>query len=248
MSAPVRLQTSVWNPLGERRALLIHGLSSDAGSWWRVASDLADDGWMVAAPDLRSHGRSPTAVDHRVVTMATDVAQLGEGWDLIVGHSLGGSIAAVLAGDHHVPAMVLIDPVLALPASQREPLRDSVKASLERPDAATIRAANPTWSERDVHRKVLALTAMTPDVVDAVLDDNDPWDVRWTIPRWSGRVHLLAADPNEGALLSPADIAEVTRAAGDRVTAAVVHGAGHSIHRERPEVVREAIGSLMRSR
>lgn len=247
MSAPVRLQTSVWNPLGERRALLIHGLSWDAGAWWRVASELADDGWMVVAPDLRSHGRSPTAVDHRVGTMAADVAQLGEGWDLIVGHSLGGSIAAVLAGDHHVPAMVLIDPVLVLPASEREPLRDSVKATLDHPDAATIRAANPTWSERDVHRKVLALSAFTPDVVDAVLDDNDPWDVRWTIPRWSGRVHLLAADPNEGALLSPADVAEVIQAAGDRVTASVVHGAGHSLQRDRPEVVREAIRDLTRS-
>ncbi len=246
MSTPVRLQTSVWNPLGERRALLIHGLSSDAGSWWRVASDLADDGWMVAAPDLRSHGRSPTAVDHRVVTMAADVAQLGDGWDLIVGHSLGGSIAAVLAGDHHVPAMVLIDPVLALPTSQREPLRGRVKASLDHPDPATIRAANPTWSERDVQRKALALAAMTPDVIDAVLDDNDPWDVRWTIPRWSGRAHLLAADPNQGAVLSPADIAEVTHAAGDRVTASVVYGAGHSLHRERPEVVREAIRVLTR--
>jgi len=247
MSVPIRLQTSVWNPFGARRALLIHGLSSDAGSWWRVASELADDGWMVVAPDLRSHGRSPTALDHRVVTMAADVAQLGNSWDLIVGHSLGGSIAAVLAGDHHVPAMVLIDPVLVLPASQREPLRDSVKASLDRPDAATIRAANPCWSERDVHRKVLALRSFTPDVVDAVLDDNDPWDVRWTVPRWSGRVHLLAADPTGGALLSPGDIAEVTRAAGDRVTASVVHGAGHSLHRERPEVVREAIRTLTRS-
>ena len=246
MSAPIRLQTSVWNPLGERRALLIHGLSSDAGSWWRVASDLADDGWMVAAPDLRSHGRSPTAVDHRVTTMAADVAQLGDGWDLIVGHSLGGSIAAVLAGDHHVPAMVLIDPVLLLPTSQREPLRDRVKASLDHPDAASIRAANPTWPERDVHRKVLALAALTPDVIDAVLDDNDPWDVRWTIPRWSGRAHLLAADPDQGALLSPADVAEVVHAAGDRVTASVVHGAGHSLHRERPEVLREVIRTLTR--
>jgi pimeloyl-ACP methyl ester carboxylesterase len=247
MTAPIRLQTSVWNPLGERRALLIHGLSSDGGSWWRVASELADDGWMVAAPDLRSHGRSPTAVDHRVVTMAADVAQLGDGWDLIVGHSLGGSIAAVLAADRHVPATVLIDPVLVLRESEREPLRAGVKASLDQ-DAAMIRAGNPTWSERDVQRKVLALAAFTPDVVDAILDDNEPWDVRWAIPRWAGRVHLLAADPELGALLSPADIDEVTRAAGDRVTASVVHGAGHSLHRERPEVVGEAIRALTRSR
>lgn len=246
MSAPVRLQTSVWNPIGDRRALLIHGLSSDGGSWWRIASELADEGWMVAAPDLRSHGRSPSAVDHRVVTMAGDVAQLGSGWDLLVGHSLGGSIAAVLAADAHVPAVLLIDPVLDLPADRREPLRDGIKLSLLHPDATSIRTANPAWSERDVHRKALALAAMTPDVIDAVLDDNDPWDVRWTIPRWSGRVHLLAADPDHGALLPPSSIAEVTRTAGDRVTASVVHGAGHSVHRERPEVVMEAIGSLTR--
>ncbi len=247
MSAPVRLQTSVWNPLGERRALLLHGLSSDAGSWWRIASELADDGWMVAAPDLRSHGRSPTAVDHRVVTLAADVAQLGSGWDLLVGHSLGGSIAAVLAGDQHIPATVMIDPVLELPPAQREPLRESIKASMRHGDAATIRSANPTWSERDVQRKVLGLAAVTPDVIDAVMDHNEPWDVRWTVPRWSGKVHLLGADPDQGALLSPATIAEVTRAAGDGVTATVIYGAGHSIQRERPEVVMEAIRVLTRS-
>lgn len=246
MSAPVRLQTSVWNPTGDRRALLIHGLSSDGGSWWRIASELADAGWMVAAPDLRSHGRSPSAVDHRVVTLAADVSQLGTGWDLLVGHSLGGSIAAVLAADARIPATLLIDPVLHLPAEQREPLRDGTKGSLLHPDAASIRAANPAWSERDVHRKALALAAMTPDVIDAVLDDNDPWDLRWTITRWSGPVHLLAADPDHGALLRPGSITEVTRSAGDGVTASVVHGAGHSVHREQPEAVMEAIWSLTR--
>jgi pimeloyl-ACP methyl ester carboxylesterase len=60
--APVRLQTHVWNPLGDRRALLLHGLASDGACWWRLASQLADDGWMVLAPDLRGHGRSPAAI------------------------------------------------------------------------------------------------------------------------------------------------------------------------------------------
>ena len=246
MSTPLRLQSHLWNPAGDRRALLLHGLSSDGGTWWRVASDLAEDGWMVVAPDLRSHGRSPTAVDHRIVTLAADVAVLGDGWDLVVGHSLGGSIAAVLAGQAHVPATLLIDPVLHLRDEDRAPLRAGILDELAHADPATIRAANPRWSERDVQRKALALRLMTPDVVDAVLADNDPWDVRWTTARWAGRVHLLAADPDEGALLHPATIDEVVRTAGDRVTATVVDGAGHSLHRERPDVIREAIATLRR--
>ncbi len=244
MTAPVRLQSNVWNPAGERRALLLHGLTSDGGTWWRLASELADDGFMVIAPDLRSHGRSPSGIDHRVAALASDVALLGGGWDLLVGHSLGGSVAAVLAGQEHVPATVLIDPVLDLPAERREELRRAIHAELDA-DAAAIRAANPTWSERDVQRKALALTMVAPDVVDAVFDDNDPWDVRWAVSRWSGSVHLLAADPARGALLSPETIAEVVQAAGDRVTASVVDDAGHSIHREQPAVVLDAIRRLV---
>lgn len=244
MSAPVRLQSHVWNPAGERRALLLHGLTSDGATWWRLASDLADDGFMVVAPDLRSHGRSPSAVDHRIAALAADVELLGGGWDLVVGHSLGGSIAAVLAGQTHLPVTVLIDPVLALPTEQRAELRHDILAELDA-DATRIRAANPTWSERDVQRKALALTAVTPDVVEAVFDHNDPWDVRWAVPRWAGRVHLLAADPDHGALLAPTTIAEVVQAAGDRVTAEVVDGAGHSIQRERHEVVLAAIRRLL---
>jgi pimeloyl-ACP methyl ester carboxylesterase len=243
VSAPVRLQSHVWNPVGERRALLLHGLTSDGATWWRIASDLANDGFMVVAPDLRSHGRSPTAVDHRVATLAADVAQLGSGWDLLIGHSLGGSVAAVLAAQQHVAVTVLIDPVLDLPAEQREPLRTSILAELQA-DPARIRAANPTWDERDVQRKAQALQAMTPDIVDVVFEHNDPWDVRWAVPRWSGLVHLLAADPDHGALLSTQTIDEVVRAAGDRVSATVVDGAGHSIQRERPDLVLDAVRRL----
>ncbi len=244
MSAPVRLQSHVWNPTGDRRALLLHGLSSDGGTWWRLASELADCGFLVVAPDLRSHGRSPTAMDHRIATLAADVAQLGGGWHVLVGHSLGGAVAAVVAAQEHVPATLLVDPVLELDDEQHATLRRTVKAELEA-DPASIRTANPSWSERDVQRKALALTMMTPDVVDAVLDDNDPWDVRWAVPRWSGAVHLLAGDPARGGLLAPRTIDEVVRAAGDRVTASVVDGAGHSVQRDRPDAVWSAVDALL---
>jgi pimeloyl-ACP methyl ester carboxylesterase len=240
VGTPVRLQTHVWNPLGDRRALLLHGLGGDGATWWRLASQLAEHGYLVVAPDLRGHGRSPAAVGHHIATLAEDVAVLGDGWDLVVGHSLGGAIAAtLLARPMDVAAAVLVDPVLRLDDTERPELRRRLRAEAGGATPEEIRRAHPGWDERDVWRKVMATRAVTPDVVDAVLDDNDPWDVVATARRWQARVHLLAADPELGGTLSPQLADEV--ADGVRVTAEVVTGAGHSIHRERPAAITGAV-------
>lgn len=244
MTFAVRLSTHVWNPLGDRRALLLHGLGSDGTCWWRLASELADDGFMVVAPDLRSHGASPTAADHGIDALTADVAALGDGWDLVVGHSLGGSIAAALLADPAAAhAAVLVDPVLWLPPAAREQLRQELRADVGRADPDGVRAANPGWDERDVQRKARAAAAVTPDVVDAVFADNDPWGGLDRLPAWQARVHLMAADPELGALLTPDLAAKV--ADGQRVTFEVVAGVGHSIYRERPDAVRVAVTHVL---
>lgn len=240
MTAPIRLQTHVWNPQGDRRALLLHGLGSDGACWWRLASALADDGWMVVAPDLRGHGRSPAASVHTVAAFAADVALLGDGHDLVVGHSLGGSIAALLlASSGFARSAVLVDPVLSLPADQRAPLREQLLAETGHLDVAAVKAANPRWHDRDVQRVVLAAAMVTPDLITAVFDDNDPWDVTQHVPTWSARIHLLVADPLRGGLLDPDHAEEL--ADGARVSAEVVGDCGHSIQRERPDVVADAV-------
>lgn len=230
---PVRLHTRVLNPHGTAgRVLLLHGLGSDGDVWWWLGSQLADRGCLVVAPDLRSHGASPTAVDHRIVTLARDVAVLGSGWDLIVGHSLGGAIAAHLLADPALGAGggVLLDPVLHLDATRRDVARTIYPAEAGVLDPAAVAAANPRWSPRDVERKVVAAAAVTPEVITAVLDHNDPWDVRELVDRWTVPVDVLAADPAQGALLTAATIAQLPAAVRDR--AQVVPGVGHGIQRE----------------
>jgi pimeloyl-ACP methyl ester carboxylesterase len=241
MSVPVRLQTHVWNPLGDRRALLLHGLGSDGATWWRLASELAEDGYLVVAPDLRGHGRSPVAADHRIGTLAADAAALGSGWDLVVGHSLGGAIAADLLARPAVgiAAAVLVDPVLRLEDQDRPELHARLRAEAGGMTAEDIRRVHPEWDERDVWRKVMATRAVTPDVIDAVLHDNDPWDVLPLVTGWAARVHLLAGDPELGGSLPVELIARLDD--GDRITGEVVAGAGHSIHRERPDAVSKAV-------
>ncbi len=244
MAAPVRLQTHVWNPAGDRRALLIHGLCSDGACWWRLASELADDGWLVLAPDLRGHGRSPAGAAYDLPTLAGDIAALGDGWDLLVGHSLGGSIAAyALAGSGAASAAVLIDPLLQLTRADDTEIRAPLRAEAGGLEPAAVAAANPTWDERDVWRKVLATRQVTPDVVDAVLDGMQAVDLTATAGRWRARIHLLAADPAHGGLLDPSLAASLSD--GERITWELVAGAGHSLQRERPEVIRDAVRMVL---
>jgi pimeloyl-ACP methyl ester carboxylesterase len=243
VAAAVRLQTHVWNPMGDRRALLLHGLTSDGACWWRLASQLADDGWMVLAPDLRGHGRSPAAVAYDLPTLTADVELLGDGWQLVVGHSLGGAIAAhLLARSQDVAAAVLLDPVLVLPAATRRALHADLRREAGRLTAERVRAEQPTWDERDVQRKVQAAALCTPDVVDAVLDHNDPWDLAALADAWTARVHLLAADPEQGGMLDPGLAAAL--ADGRRVTSQIVT-CGHSIQREAPAVVADAVARVV---
>ncbi len=237
----MRLQTHIWNPGGTRRALLLHGLGSDGTTWWRLASELAEAGWMVVAPDLRGHGRSPTAAGFHLDELAADVAALGDGWQLIVGHSVGGAVAAtLLAGDVEADVAVLVDPVLTLSAQVREELRASLRAQAGGVTAHQVAAVQPQWDERDVWRKVLATRQLSPDVVDGVLDDTDPWDLTDTASRWRTRVVLLAADPARGDALLDVSLA-AQLAEWPNVTAQTVQGAGHSIHRDDPQALSAAV-------
>ncbi len=89
MTKPVALATTTWGT-GPRRALLLHGLTSAGAIWWRVADELVAMGFTVVAPDLRAHGNSPAGDDLTISSYRDDVLLLGDGWDLMIGHSLGG--------------------------------------------------------------------------------------------------------------------------------------------------------------
>jgi pimeloyl-ACP methyl ester carboxylesterase len=81
--------------------LLLHGIGDSSESWVPVMADLARD-HTVVAPDLLGHGGSdkPRA-DYSVAAYANGMRDLltvlGIGSATVVGHSLGGGVAAQLA-------------------------------------------------------------------------------------------------------------------------------------------------------
>jgi pimeloyl-ACP methyl ester carboxylesterase len=87
---------------GERLLVLLHGLGANAEVWERLLP-LVETRWRGRwlAPDLRGHGRSLREGPWGFGTHAADMAALiaAESPDAVtlVGHSLGGTVSALLA-------------------------------------------------------------------------------------------------------------------------------------------------------
>lgn len=174
-----------WGESTGRPLLLVHGVTSDAGIWWRIAPALAAGGFRVTAVDMPGHGRTAWQGRHRFVDSASDLAAFIGAADLdqpdlaVIGHSWGAMVAA------HLPAagirprvLVLLDPpgltVAQFELMIREPTERPYETLAEA--TAAVRAANPGWQDGDVEAKARALTEFSAEAVLAVLLQNGDWD------------------------------------------------------------------------
>ena len=79
--------------------LIVHGLFGSGRNWGVIAKRLSDRG-LVLAPDMRNHGDSFKDDDHSYPALAGDLAEVIEHYGApadVVGHSMGGKAAMVLA-------------------------------------------------------------------------------------------------------------------------------------------------------
>lgn len=206
---------------GDRTAILVHGITADAGSWVRVAPALVGRGYRVLMPELRGHGRSARG-DYSPAAWADDLADsVPAGADLALGHSLGG-IALQLAVDRLEPRLAVFEDPAWLLTGDRAATAASYR-SHKTWDEAQVRRAYPRWSDADVAAKLASTARWDPETTHA-LASFEEFTPR-TPPRRPSLVML--ADPSE---LVPPDRAERLRDLGYDVL--TVAGAGHSIHRD----------------
>ena len=97
----VTLSLRTWGDPAGHPVVLLHFLAGDADDWAGVAEALAADGRWVVAPDLRGHGASGRTPDYSLALMRDDVLALADALGLerfdLVGHSMGGSVAVLVA-------------------------------------------------------------------------------------------------------------------------------------------------------
>lgn len=93
--------------------LIVHGLYGSARNWGVIAKRLSEDRQVIAV-DMRNHGQSPWSDDHSYSALADDLAEViaAHGGQMdVVGHSMGGKAAMVLALHHGtmVNRLVVVD-------------------------------------------------------------------------------------------------------------------------------------------
>lgn len=240
MTSPLVLPRHGWgDPSSSRRALLVHGLGSTGALMWRFGVELSERGWFAEAVDLRGHGRAPRALDYTIGAYAADLAacrpQDETPWDLVIGHSLGGTAAVVAAAS--VPdwtdRLVLVDPAIQLDEPARDEIRESQQRQFDDPSAEAVRAEHPSWHPLDIELKVQGIQDVSRWAVEQTSEQNEEWDVRLPTLSLDMPIHIIAGDPAVYALFR-GDIVEqlLTRPS---ITMSVVEGAGHSPHRDAPD-------------
>ena len=109
------LSVRTWGDPAGPPVVLLHCLAGDADDWAVVGESLAADGRWVVAPDQRGHGASGRTTAYSLALMRDDVLTLADALGLqrfdLVGHSMGGSVAVLVAeaAPERVTRLVLED-------------------------------------------------------------------------------------------------------------------------------------------
>jgi pimeloyl-ACP methyl ester carboxylesterase len=119
--------------------VFLHGGGQTRRSWGRAAAAVAERGWQAVTVDMRGHGESDWSEDgdYRVISFAHDVLEVMRQLPpqpVIVGASLGGFTAMVLAGElasDAVRAVILVDIVPDMDQSGASRIHDFMAERME---------------------------------------------------------------------------------------------------------------------
>ena len=214
----VRLVCQVWGQESAPPLVLLHALGEDSTDWAEVMPALVR-GRRVYALDLRGHGRSDWPGEYSLELMRADVLRfldvLGLGTVDLIGHSMGGVVAYLLAQERpeRVGRLVLEDVPVPRPREKTTPARPDGELTFD-------------W-----------------DMVSAIRRQIDTPDPAWLegLSRITSDTLVLAGGP--GSHVPQDGIAELARRVpGGRVVTIPV---GHLIHSEAPQAFTEAVCAFL---
>ncbi len=225
--------------------LIVHGLFGSARNWGAIARRMAVDRRVVTI-DMRNHGESFWSDSHTYPVMAADLAEViaAEGGRMdVIGHSMGGKAAMVLALTQPdlVNRLVVADiaPVAYLHsmAHLTQAMRKLDLAGVTARSVADARlaAAVPDEGTRAFLLQSLDLKSTPPrwrlnlDVLEAEMARITGWPE--PAGRFDGPVLFLSG--TESTYVRPENRAEIKRLF-PAARLAKIPGAGHWLHAEKP--------------
>ncbi|WP_437672999.1 alpha/beta fold hydrolase [Sorangium sp. So ce131] len=234
--------------------VLLHGLMGSGACWTPVARALEGE-FDVVMPDARGHGGS-SAPHHgyRYDDHASDVVGLIRGLELsrpvLLGHSMGGMTAAVVAsrGAGVLRGLILVDPTFLSPERQRE-VHDSDVADQHRQAlrlqkselVAQARARHPRRSPELVELQAEARLKTRMGALDVLTPPNPEY--RDVVSAIDVPSLLVIGDSSPVVTL---EMATELRSLNPRVRIEQVQDAGHGLPFEQPERLGEVVLSFLR--
>lgn len=234
--------------------VIAHGLYGSGRNWGVIARRLADSRQVIAV-DMRNHGDSPWTATHSYPEMADDLAEvmgaLGRPADL-VGHSMGGKAAMMLALRHpevlrrlvvadiapvaythsqlpHIHAMRAVDLSRVTRRSEAEALlaEQGVGPALQSFFTQSLDIAGQRWKlNLDTLERAMPEIMGFPD----------------TTATWDGPALFLTGA--ESDYVRP-EYREAIRARFSRPRFARIAGAGHWLHADKPREFEASVRAFL---
>jgi pimeloyl-ACP methyl ester carboxylesterase len=233
--------------------VLLHGLMGSGACWTPLARALEGE-FDVVMPDARGHGDS-SAPHHgyRYDDLASDVVGLVRGLELsrpvVLGHSMGGMTAAVVAsrGAKMIRGLVLVDPTFLSPERQREVHESDVAdqhrrvLGLQKTDlVAQARARHPHRSPEIIELQAEARLKTRMGAFDVLTPPNPEY--REVVSAIEVPSLLVIGDEPVVTL----EMATELRGLNPRMRIEQVQNAGHGLPFEQPERLGEVVLSFLR--
>lgn len=220
--------------------------------WTHLARDL-EPSCDVVLPDARGHGESSApehgySYDDHARDVVGLVQRLGLERPLLVGHSMGGMTAALVASRHPglLRGLVLVDPTFLSPARQREVHESDVveqhRRALSRTTSELVTEARARHPRRSLELLELQARARSRTALGAlaVLVPPNP-DHREVMRAIDIPTLLVTGD----APVVTRTMADELCAANPRVRSVQIADAGHGLPFEQPERLFEVVSAFV---
>jgi len=238
---------------GKPPLVLLHGLTGNGACWTPLARSLENE-YDVVMPDARGHGNSSTPLHgYRYEDQAADVIELIRGLGLsapiLLGHSMGGMTAAVVASldIEIIRGVILVDPTFLSPQRQRE-VCDS--------DVAEQHRRLLCHDECDVLAQLRSRhTRRSPEIVELIANAR-------LQTRMSAFDVLTPPNPEYHQLVSTIDVpilfvigdagvvshetVKALQSLNSRMRVELIQDAGHGVQYDQPERFEAVIRSFLR--
>jgi pimeloyl-ACP methyl ester carboxylesterase len=238
--------------------LILHGLLGSLDNWTTLAKRFGEH-FSVYLVDQRNHGQSPHSSGMDFDVMAGDVLSLmedaGIAWAHVIGHSMGGKVAMRFAVLHpgRVGKLVIVDIAPRLyPPGHENIFRGLFAIDLARAESRLEVDQLLTKHVPDVSTRQFLLKNLTRDEnghlrwranLDGIYTSYDQLNAS-TVPSQPYRGEILFVRGGRSRYITEADLREIPRSF-PKAQFATVEDAGHWVHADAPERLREVVLSFL---